>query len=211
MYGAAVQARTVLDLASGAPITPDGPTRTAAARKVIQSIPCSVPSQSCPRLCSCRSRRRRWALLIGRFTGLKTGWLMVLVAAASFGLCLGSFSDPAGPTVTFDYPWIPDLGVHLTFRGDSFGLFFASLVSGIGLLVGLYSTYYTAELDNAPRRPVLRRAHRLHGRHAGHRPLGRHDPTVRLLGDQQHHVVRADRLLVRAGTSPAKGRGRRCR
>ena len=89
------------------------------------------------------------ALLIGRFTGLKTGWLMVLVAAASFGLCLGSFSDPAGPTVTFDYPWIPDLGVHLTFRGDSFGLFFASLVSGIGLLVGLYSTYYTAELDNA--------------------------------------------------------------
>jgi multicomponent Na+:H+ antiporter subunit A len=89
------------------------------------------------------------ALVIGRFTGQKTGWLMVATAAASFGLSLGAFTDPGVAPTVFNYAWIPDLGINLTFRGDAFGLFFACLVSGIGLLVGIYSTYYIPKLDNA--------------------------------------------------------------
>lgn len=41
-------------------------------------------------------------------------------------------------------PWVPELGIALSFQGDSLSLFFAALVSGIGALVFLYAGAYLA-------------------------------------------------------------------
>lgn len=90
------------------------------------------------------------ALLIGRFTGRHTGFLMVLSAVAAFGLSLSQFIslDHGNPT-TFDYWWIQDLNIRLSFKGDQFGLFFAMIISGIGTLVGIYSLNYLPDLAKA--------------------------------------------------------------
>ncbi len=54
----------------------------------------------------------------------------------------GVEADDAHAPVTFVQEWIPDFDIALRFRADSFGLFFAMVISGIGLLVGFYSTHY---------------------------------------------------------------------
>jgi multicomponent Na+:H+ antiporter subunit A len=87
------------------------------------------------------------ALGIGRIAGRHAGILMVLAALTSFvqvlRLLLASW---AGPSVEFIRPWIPGLNINLGFRGDAFGLFFALLISGIGVLVGAYSLGYMPRL-----------------------------------------------------------------
>ncbi|RPI10613.1 MAG: monovalent cation/H+ antiporter subunit A, partial [Zetaproteobacteria bacterium] len=88
------------------------------------------------------------ALWLGKFAGPRTGGLMVLAAAGSFLGCLHLAS--AGAPVVFAREWIPGLLVSLSFRGDSFGLFFALLISGIGTLVGIYALGYMPALP--PRR-----------------------------------------------------------
>ncbi len=53
--------------------------------------------------------------------------------------------DVGGPAL-YNLTWLEDAGTNLSIslrlQGDSFGLFFAMLVSGIGLLVGTYSLNY---------------------------------------------------------------------
>ena len=88
------------------------------------------------------------ALWVGRFAGQRTGILMLLAAAGSFVGCVQLAT--AGAPVSFAREWIPGLTVALSFRGDSFGLFFALLISGIGTLVGIYALGYMPAL--APRR-----------------------------------------------------------
>ncbi len=91
------------------------------------------------------------ALAVGRFAGRRTGILMVLAALASFVQCLwlASRGWQAG-TVAFTRQWVPALHITLSLRGDPFGLFFALLISGIGVLVGAYSLGYMPAM--APRR-----------------------------------------------------------
>ncbi len=89
------------------------------------------------------------ALLIGRWTGRRTGWLMILAAATSFVLTVSLMVAPAQAMFSYDYNWIESLTIRLSFLGDPFGLFFAALVSGIGTMVGIYSLHYIPELPNA--------------------------------------------------------------
>ena len=87
------------------------------------------------------------ALWLGRFSGQRTGILMVLAALTSFAGCLQVATT--GTTVGFAREWIPGINVVLSFRGDPFGLFFALLISGIGTLVGIYSLSYIPTLAPA--------------------------------------------------------------
>lgn len=83
------------------------------------------------------------ALGIGRLAGRHTGILMILSALASFVQILWLLrAGWPGPPVAFIRPWIPGLNINLGLRGDGFGLFFALLISGIGVLVGAYSLGY---------------------------------------------------------------------
>lgn len=87
------------------------------------------------------------ALAVGRITGRHTGILMVLAALASFvGVLRLLQTGWAGASNIFTRPWIPGLNVNLGLRGDTFGLFFALLISGIGVLVGVYSIGYMPKL-----------------------------------------------------------------
>lgn len=90
------------------------------------------------------------ALGIGPRLGQRTGFLMVLAAAASFFQCLQLAVGTADAPVTFVREWIPGLRVALSFRADPYGLFFALLISGIGTLVGIYAFGYMPALT--PRR-----------------------------------------------------------
>lgn len=85
------------------------------------------------------------ALAVGRLLGRWTGVLMVLAAVYSFTQALG-LARGGGSITTFVYPWIPAMNINAAFRGDSFGLFFALLISGIGILVGLYALGYMPTL-----------------------------------------------------------------
>jgi len=68
----------------------------------------------------------------------RTGYAGALVAAASFGL-LATQVDSHG---TVGASWVPVLDVRLQFTVDGWGLLFALLASGIGVLVFIYSARY---------------------------------------------------------------------
>ncbi|WP_245944086.1 hydrogen gas-evolving membrane-bound hydrogenase subunit E [Acuticoccus kandeliae] len=55
----------------------------------------------------------------------------------------------SGEVLTASLPWVPSLGVELSFRLDGFSLLFALLITGIGTLVTLYAGGYFAEKPRA--------------------------------------------------------------
>lgn len=89
------------------------------------------------------------SLLLGSKLGRWTGLLMTAAAGGSFLLCLRALNSLSEVPQKLHVPWIPDLGVSFDLRGDGFGLFFASLVSGIGVLVGSYALAYLGALPPA--------------------------------------------------------------
>lgn len=74
-----------------------------------------------------------------------TGWILALLP---LGLTLYFASQlaaiTAGGALSFFYPWVPSLGIHLSFYMDGLGLLFALLISGIGALVLIYAGGYLA-------------------------------------------------------------------
>jgi len=76
--------------------------------------------------------------LLYRVLGERTGYAGAVVAAASFGL----LATQVGSHGTVRIPWIPALDVGLQFTIDGWGLLFALLASGIGVLVFVYSARY---------------------------------------------------------------------
>lgn len=90
-------------------------------------------------------------LVAGRALGRLSGWVLLAAAVGSVGL-LGSLALSPGPAPTFHYEWMPAIGVNLDLKGDPFGLFFALLVSSVGVLV---TTYAIAYLASEP--PVMQR------------------------------------------------------
>jgi multicomponent K+:H+ antiporter subunit A len=81
--------------------------------------------------------------LVGRGNRRRTTWLMTGTA----GLCLvlSALLFPAiadGGMVRQTFAWAPGLGLDFTLRVDGLTWLFLVLVSGIGLLVGIYATYY---------------------------------------------------------------------
>jgi multicomponent Na+:H+ antiporter subunit A len=71
------------------------------------------------------------------------GWLPVLLAAAIFAALLQAVpSVAAGEPLRAVWPWVPSLGVSLSFWIDGLSLTFGLLISGIGALVFLYAGTY---------------------------------------------------------------------
>ncbi|MBM4334677.1 MAG: DUF4040 domain-containing protein [Deltaproteobacteria bacterium] len=86
--------------------------------------------------------------LLGRALGRWSALLMVAAAGVSFATALPLLGAETAPVSSHE--WIPSLGVAFLLRADGFGAFFALLVSGIGVLVGVYSLgYIGAELGRA--------------------------------------------------------------
>lgn len=82
-------------------------------------------------------------LVVGRRLGRHSAWLFIAAAAGALALVLALFgASPREAPLALVVPWIPSLNISLAFRADWFGLFFAMLISGIGLLVGLYALTY---------------------------------------------------------------------
>ncbi|WP_280586238.1 hydrogen gas-evolving membrane-bound hydrogenase subunit E [Halorubrum sp. Boch-26] len=76
--------------------------------------------------------------LLYRVLGERTGYAGAVVAATSFGL-LATGGNGYG---TVGAPWVPALDVGIRFTVDGWGLLFALLASGIGVLVFVYSAEY---------------------------------------------------------------------
>lgn len=72
-----------------------------------------------------------------------TGWLLAIFPLALFAYFL-SYIDAvaAGNVVRVSYPWVPSLGINLSFYLDGLSLLFAFLISGIGALVLVYAGGY---------------------------------------------------------------------
>lgn len=56
-----------------------------------------------------------------------------------------------GPVLHASAPWLPALGLSLSFRLDGLAWLFALLITGIGALVVLYAAWYLGDDDPAPR------------------------------------------------------------
>lgn len=73
-----------------------------------------------------------------------------LVTAASLALLLAQ--APAvfdGQALMNAWPWVPEIGLALSFRLDGLSLMFAGLILFIGLLIVQYAAYYLAPEDSA--------------------------------------------------------------
>jgi multicomponent K+:H+ antiporter subunit A len=90
------------------------------------------------------------ALVTARVSRALCAWAVAAVTAASLGLVVSQVPMLLrGETALAFYPWIPDIGLNLSFRLDGLALLFAGLILGIGLLIILYAAYYLAEDDPA--------------------------------------------------------------
>lgn len=89
------------------------------------------------------------ALLTARLSRAACGWTVALVTAASLGLVLTQIGPVLrGETVLAFHPWIPEIGLNLSFRLDGLALLFAGLILCIGLLIILYAAYYLSPQDS---------------------------------------------------------------
>ncbi|MGF1477824.1 MAG: putative monovalent cation/H+ antiporter subunit A [Geminicoccaceae bacterium] len=73
------------------------------------------------------------------------GWLAVVIPAAlalAFAALVPTIA--AGDNLRISQSWVPSLGVSLSFLIDGLSLTFALLISGIGVIVTLYSNAYLA-------------------------------------------------------------------
>jgi multicomponent Na+:H+ antiporter subunit A len=79
--------------------------------------------------------------LIGKY--VKRTMLPTLLPLGLFVYFLSFLPDvSSGRMLYFVYEWIPSIGVNLQFHLDGLAMLFALLITGIGTLVFLYSSYY---------------------------------------------------------------------
>lgn len=87
-----------------------------------------------------------FAPFIRRVAGPPTGWLLALLPVGLtvfFAQFLGPVS--AGEAIAFSTPWVPTLGINLSFYVDGLSLMFALLISGIGTFIILYAATYLSK------------------------------------------------------------------
>ena len=73
-------------------------------------------------------------------------WLAAAANAAALALLLVQAPDVFdGAVLTWSMPWVPSLGLDLSFRLDGLGFLFALLILAIGLLIVLYAAYYLSD------------------------------------------------------------------
>lgn len=82
-----------------------------------------------------------------RLLGPRVFYLLAALPAAAFGYTLSQTTIvSAGGAITQSIPWIPALGISLSFRVDTLAWLLALVVTGIGALVLLYcARYFTAD------------------------------------------------------------------
>ena len=80
----------------------------------------------------------------GVSSSAKTAFACALVSAIAFFVAYLSQIEAisSGVPWVFNAPWVPRLGVELAFRVDGLSLLFSLLISGIGVLVVIYSYGY---------------------------------------------------------------------
>lgn len=80
--------------------------------------------------------------LVGRRLGVRTAWLALVFPVVSF-LGLGwLYATHEGLVRVVTWPWVPSMGLSLSFGVDGLSLFFGLIVSGMGILVVLYAGLY---------------------------------------------------------------------
>jgi len=88
------------------------------------------------------------ALALPLFSKRFAGFLSALATFASFGCIFSVYlSIDPGQTLLVSLPWVPALGVDLSFLVDGLSLFFGFLVTGVGTLVNFYAQYYMGQRD----------------------------------------------------------------
>jgi multicomponent Na+:H+ antiporter subunit A len=81
-----------------------------------------------------------------RAAGRRAGWLLALLPAGITAYLAALIPAVAsGAVITTATPWIPTLGVTLSFRLDGLSLLFGLLIAGIGALVTIYAGGYLGE------------------------------------------------------------------
>lgn len=84
--------------------------------------------------------------VLGRRIGPRIGWLaLAFPALAVLGLCRVANAVGADPREVFQIGWVPSLNVEFSLLADGLSLFFAFIVSGMGLLIVWYARFYLAD------------------------------------------------------------------
>ncbi|WP_029032937.1 hydrogen gas-evolving membrane-bound hydrogenase subunit E [Salinarimonas rosea] len=78
-------------------------------------------------------------------TGAVGGVIAAALPAALFAYFFAQIGAVGAAPIIDVVPWVPSLGIDLTFRLDGFSLLFALLITGIGTLVTLYASSYMSE------------------------------------------------------------------
>lgn len=89
-------------------------------------------------------------ILYKMFPNIHTGWFVLAVPAVLFAYFLQYLPVTSNKeTVMAVLDWVPSLDIHFNAYVDGLGLLFALLITGIGILVVLYSIYYLSKKTEA--------------------------------------------------------------
>lgn len=81
--------------------------------------------------------------LLGRRLGPRVGWVALVFPVVSTIALFSAASLVQLPgRATVEWPWVPSLGISLSFAIDGLSLFFALVVSGMGCLIFFYAANY---------------------------------------------------------------------
>ncbi len=74
------------------------------------------------------------------------GWALALIPLTLFALlCTQIPAIIDGASIRETYAWVPQMGLDLAFTLDGLSLLFGLIITGIGTLIVLYTSYYMAE------------------------------------------------------------------
>ncbi|WP_342641084.1 monovalent cation/H+ antiporter subunit A [Rhodoligotrophos ferricapiens] len=95
------------------------------------------------------------SLIAGFLTGTirnAEAWLAGAISLAGLGAVAALYPTVAkGEIIRAQMEWLPSLGLNFSLRMDGFAWMFSVLITGIGLLVVVYSRYYMSQSDPRPR------------------------------------------------------------
>ncbi len=100
------------------------------------------------------ARRAPW-------TNPQAGWIFAAFPLAAFLSLLYSTARMDGNALTFSLPWIPALGLNFSLYLDGLSALFALLITGIGMLVVIYTGYYF-DNSHAPKQQKAGIEYRFH-------------------------------------------------
>jgi multicomponent Na+:H+ antiporter subunit A len=83
------------------------------------------------------------APLLGRHRPHLAGWICAIIPLGLTGYFFAQLGPASGgQAIVESYPWVPALGVNLSFYLDGLSLFFALMITGVGTVIMIYSGAY---------------------------------------------------------------------